>query len=291
MLDNPPPHQLGLLRRNLPRPLREHLPQPRRHARHVGLAMPVHELVPLNPETLGQLGSKGGTVDPRHRELLLHQEPSIERQPPARPILHPVPHHGMRVQLRIQRPRRVLPELGNGEALGVDLEHAVRPSPRQRPVPLQPAQRRVDRRLVRRHRLRPHPLVIGQRPEQRHRLRRRERRVIPPSRLLPERTSELVPRLGVPTVEHPPERLRIDLVADLEPDRVEPAPPPPPRRLDRVRAIRPRPHHRVRQVRLGQIPNDRPDPAAHRGMQHRDPHHRRPPPDDNATVCPSSSLW
>jgi hypothetical protein len=82
----------------------------------------------------------------------------------------------MRVQLRVARPRRAVPEPGGHEPLDRDAFYAVAAAAHEPGLTLEISDGCVDRRVVRCGHLEA-DLCGAERVEQRHRLRRRERRI------------------------------------------------------------------------------------------------------------------
>ena len=135
--------------------LGEQLPQLRPDAGDVGMA--VDNRVPADAEAGGELGAEGGVVDPADGALLVLEKARVEGEPAATAVLHLGPDEGVRVQLGIDAAAGVLAEQRHGQALGVDLVHAVGADAGDRAVALEPAERRGDRGVVGGEHLGPHP--------------------------------------------------------------------------------------------------------------------------------------
>lgn len=235
----PHAHQLGELGADLAAALREPLPHLIGHAGQVEDPRPPVD--PADTEATGQLDPQRRVVDRADAALLELQEPSVQRQPPPRAVLDLGGDDRVGVQLGVDRPRRVLTEQRRGHAEGVDLEHAVAAAAGHRPVPFEPAERGIHGGVMGREHLGPHPGMRGQRPQHRHRLRRRERGVEPPSRRVTEPPPQQAAGHRVVTVEH-----RAELLARhgaVHPEAGAPPTPPPPRGLVGIQVVvhRPRP--------------------------------------------------
>ena len=179
---------------------------------------------PVDVQTGGQLGPERGVVDPSDGGLVLLEEPGVERQPPPGRVLDLGRDDGVGMELRVDGAGRVLAEQRGGDPTGVDLVDAVGASPGDRPVVLEPPERRVHRCLVSSEHLGPHPRIGGERPQHRDRLRRRERAIEPAGRLAAELPSDLRPRGRVAAVEQLTQLRSGDLAFEAE--RAPPGAPP-----------------------------------------------------------------
>lgn len=273
VLGRPPLDEVGQLRVDLPGPLREQLEEVVGHADDLGLPGTVRYGLPGDAEPVGQLGAEGGVVDPAGGTLLAEEPAGVEGEPLAGGVLDLRPDHGVGVQLRVQRPGGVLTEHRDRETSGVDLVDAVGPVPCHVPVPLDPGERRLHGGVVSGEDLPLHGRVVGQGPQHRHRLGRRERGVVAPRRLGPVPAPHLVPAARVPGLEHEFELRTVDLAREA--GGGDAPTPPATRRLVGIGVVG---------GGAGVVAGDGPDPG-HRCVQHRDPHHAGTPGGANATVC------
>ncbi len=160
------------------RALRELVQQLGRHAGDLGLT--VHDLVERHPIPGRQLGAQRRLVYVAERLLMPLQQPGVERPPTTVAGLHLRRDHDMGVQLRIVGTARRLAEHRSGQPAGVGVEPCpVRADAGRRPIPLDHRHRGVDGPVV----TLGEPVVARESPQHRHRLRRRERRVIARHRL------------------------------------------------------------------------------------------------------------
>ena len=258
-------------------PLRQDLAHSLRYAGHVGRLF--EGPFPGDTETSGQLGSEGGVVYPADGALLLLEEPGIQRQPPPGRVLHLRCNDGVGVELRVDRPRRVLPEQRSDDAFGVDLVDAVSSPSSHGTLRLEPAERSINRSVMCGEHLSPHERVGRQRPQRRHRLRRREGGVEPSGRRPTEPATQYPGVLRMPALQ---QRSQID-ASDLarQPQRVKTSAPPPAGWLVGVEVIVDRPPEPS--VRPGPV-LDQPGvvveqlaDAAGRHLQRLAPHHRHHP--------------
>ena len=164
VLGAPAGDQLVVLGLDLGAALREHV------AQVLGYDGQVDEATflvgpPVDAEAAGQLGSEGGVVDPADGGLLLLQEPGVQREPPPGRVLDLGRDDGVRMELGVDGAGGVLAEQGRGDAAGVDLVDAVGAPPGDRPVCLEPAERRVDGGFVGSEHLGPHPRIRSEGPQ------------------------------------------------------------------------------------------------------------------------------
>ena len=121
--------------------------------------------------------------------LIRHQTAGIQSEPPPIRRQHLRRDHRVAVQLRIQLPGHMLTEHPRRDPLHVNRHHLTRhPKPGLR-MALHIPQHRVHRRVMRRQNLATH-LGVRDGGEDRHRLRRRERHVIPTHRPLTKRPTQ-----------------------------------------------------------------------------------------------------
>ena len=135
-----------------------------------------------HPQRVAEVLLQRGVVGLRRGNLGLEQHPSVDRQPASVEGLHLVRHRDVGVQIRVAGPAVAVGERGRDQATDVDLPDPLRPGPGEQGLLLDERQRVLDRGLVGpfdhgRHRR------IGDRPQRRHRLHRRERQVITGDRL------------------------------------------------------------------------------------------------------------
>ena len=128
--------------------------------------------------------SKRGVVGFRGGNVGLEQHPPVDRQPASVEGLHLVRDRDVGVQVRVAGPAVPVGERGRNQAPDVDLPDALWPGPGEQGMLLDERQRVLDGGLMGpfdrgRHRR------IGDRPQGRHRLHRRERQVITRNRLRP----------------------------------------------------------------------------------------------------------
>ena len=162
------------------------------------------------------------------------QLPPVQRRPaPIRPPGH-VRHQHMGVQLRIPRPRRPMPERRRDEPPARQPVPAVL-TPADLPrLPLQIPHRLGHRRVMRTADKR-RQLLVAQREQQRHRLRRGERQVQPRQPVRTPHPQQRPPRGRIPAVQHRPQTLRRHPADQTQPRR--PRPHPPTRRLTRPQVV------------------------------------------------------
>lgn len=246
---------------------------------------------PAESEAGGQLGAEGGVVDPADGALLLLEEASVEREPAAGRVLDLGADHGVGVQLRIDGAGGVLAEHRHGQALGVDLEDAVLPPPGDRPMDLEPVERRQHGGVMSGEHLGPHPGVGRERPQHRDRLRGRERRIEPTRRGVSEPPTKRPAGRRMAPFEQRLQRVRGDSV--VEPERRPPTAVPTPRRFVGIEVVvdRPTPWPRTPVVRETGVVGEQVREASTGCLQRRHPHHEPDRPGRarrNALVCP---MW
>jgi hypothetical protein len=115
----------------------------------------------------GVVGLRGGNVG-------LEQHTAVDGQPPSVEGLYLVRHRNVGVQIRVAGPTVAMGERGRDQTSNIDLPDPLRPGPGKQGMLLNELQRIVDRGLMgpfdhSRHRR------IGDRPQGRNRLHRRER--------------------------------------------------------------------------------------------------------------------
>ena len=126
---------------------RELRPQIVRHVAQLGDA--VDRLMPVDPEPHRQLRPQASVIQRAQAALVELQRTRIKRQPAAIGRYHTVRDHSVGVQLRIQRPRRVLTEHTYRDAVRVDHHDlAIDPKPGVR-VAFHPADHGVNGGVVR----------------------------------------------------------------------------------------------------------------------------------------------
>jgi len=271
VLVGPCPEQVGELALDLGAPGREQVTH--RFGNAGGVGLPAVEWLPAESEARGELGTEGGVVDPADGALLLLEEASIEREPAAGRVLDLGADYGMGVQLRIDGAGGVLAEHSHGQAPGVDLEDAVLPPTGERPVDLEPVERRQDRSVMGGEHLGPHPRVRRERPQHRDRLRSRECRVEPPRRGITEPPAERTAGRGVAPFEQRPQVVRSD--GAVEPERRASSAVPAPGRFVGIEVVvdRPMPWRRTPVVRKAGVVGEQVREASARRLQRRHPHH------------------
>ena len=165
------------------------------------LAHPFHRLRPLEPEPPGKLVPQLRLVQVAGREPVGAQDRlTVERAPPAISGAGHVRDDHVRVEMRILRPARAVPERRRHEPLTVLADGAAVTAAHDARLPLEIGDRRLPGRLVRLAHLTPHPLVVGQRMQQAQALRAREHEVVARDRREP--LLLLLP-LAAPDIEHP----------------------------------------------------------------------------------------
>lgn len=241
---------------------------------------------PRRAETAGELGAERGGVDPADGPLLVLQPPGVEREPRAGRVLDLRPDHGVGVELGVGRPAGVLSEEGDGEAAGVDLIHTVLPSAGDGSVALEPVERGHDGVVVRGEHLGTKPWIIRQRPQHRHRLGGRERRVERSRRSIDEAAADWRPVDRVPGVEHSPQLPGIDLIAQTDGGSAG-APPPAGRFVGVEVVVDGTTGGCVEVGALGQtgVVLDKPGKPFASGLERRHPEHGNQPCDVDALVC------
>ncbi len=136
----------------------------------------LHDRSPLDIETAGQLSPQLRAVHVPGRLRPQVQRLGVQRRPPVLSLdVHQVRHQDMRVQLRVTRTRRAMPERRTNEPVAQELVRAAMPTPRRRCLGLQHRERGVDREVMRCSDLTGH-LATPEREQDRHRLRGTERR-------------------------------------------------------------------------------------------------------------------
>ena len=213
-------------------------PPPGERPQHIAwdigqLAQPV--LPQREPQTQrAQLVPQRGLVQRAGRLGLPVQLPPVQRGPAAvLPAGHVRDQH-MRVQLRVARPGGAMPERGRDEPAAGQPVHPVLAPAHLPGLPLQVAQRRGHRPVVRLTHQQRRP-GVRQREQQRHTLRRGERQVEPGEPVLPSLPQQRPPVLGTPAVEHRPQVVPVDHPGQPEPRR--PRSDPPAQRLPRAEVV------------------------------------------------------
>ena len=199
------------------------------------LGNPIHRLVPFDSEAAGQLGPQPGVIQPRQGPLIHLQCAGIERQPTPIRSLDTVGDHRMGMQLRVEATTRVLTEHPHNDAFGIHTHHMPAPPyPRVR-LGLDPVEHRVDGSVMRLGHLSTQ-LLVADTEQNRHRLRRRKRRIESPHRVLPEAATQPLPCSRMQSGHHRQERLIVDdTIKTQHPDAAsEPAT----RRLPGVQVVR-----------------------------------------------------
>ena len=196
------------------------------------LRLPGEDRSPLDPEAVGQLGTQHRLVQAAEHPLMPLQVAGIQGEPATLGGLHLGRDHGVGVDLRVVGPRCRLAERGHRQPLGVGVQPAaVGADPGRRPEPFQMLQRRRHSDIVGFEQ----PVVTGQRPPHRQRLRRRERGIEPrhrphhpavgrvPVEQLP---TQRRPRNRVTARQQQLQRLDVDGARQAEPGRLTSRPLP-----------------------------------------------------------------
>jgi hypothetical protein len=135
-----------------------------------------------HPQRVAEMLFEGGVVGLRRRHLRLEQHPAIDTQPAPVEGLNLVCDRDMGVQIRIAGAAVAVSERGRHQPVNVDLPDPLRPAPGEQRLLLDETQRIGDggsvRPLDRRH-----YGPLGDRPQRRDRLHRRERQVVAGDRL------------------------------------------------------------------------------------------------------------
>ena len=178
------------------------------------------------PKRCGELGPQHRLVEAAEHPLVPLQVAGVEGQPAAVGCLDLGRDDGVGVDLRVIGPRGGLAERGHRQPVGVRVQAAaVGADAGRRPEPLQMRQRRGDGDVVGFE----EPVVAGERPPHRQRLRRRERRVeprhrphhptvgrVPVQQLAPQRC----PRRWVTARQQRLQRVDLDPTRQAEPGRL-----------------------------------------------------------------------
>jgi hypothetical protein len=130
-----------------------------------------------DPQRVAQMALEGGVVGLRRRHLHLEQHPPIDRQPAPVKSLDLVRNRDVGVQIRITGPAVAVSERDRDQPANVDLPDSLRPGPSEQRILLDEPQRIAHGGLMRAFDDRRHGRV-GDRPQGRHRLHRREGQVI-----------------------------------------------------------------------------------------------------------------
>ena len=194
------------------------------------LAHPLRRLGPLQPKPPSQFVPKVRLVQVAGREPVGAQDRfAVERPPLAVGGTRHVGHDHMRVQMRVLRPARAVPERRRDEPLTMLAAGAAMAAPDDAGLALEVAERRLPRGLMRLADLAANPLVVGERVQQADALRAREHEVVPRNRCQPLRLLPPLPALEVerPDGDRPLAHRRPQLVpvAGSTPRRSVPSPP------------------------------------------------------------------
>ena len=191
------------------------------------------------------------------------------------------------MELWVDASARVLSEQHHDEPARADLVDPVRAPARDRAVSLEPTECRLDSRVVRGEHLGAEPRIRRQCPENRDRLRGRERGIVAARGGITEAATDLASRPRMARVEHLPQLYGLDL--SVEPDCVQSRSPPPSRWLVWIEVV-------VDGAAATAVPallvlseacvvvDECADGVACR-LERRHPEHGRRPPGANALVC------
>ena len=126
--------------------------------------MPLTGSVQLDAEPARELVPKVGLVEVAGGEPVGAQDRLAVERPPL-PVVGAgeVRDDHVRVQVRVLRPARAVPERGRDEALAVLADRAAAAAADDAGLALEIAERRLPGRLVRLADLAAHPLVVGER--------------------------------------------------------------------------------------------------------------------------------
>ncbi len=177
------------------------------------LGLPVGRVLPGHPQRPGELVAECGLVQEPGRPCVAVQEPAIQRPPHVVLTQRGVRDQDVGVELRVTGPARAMPKRRPDHPATLDRFDPVVTAPRPDRLPLQIPDRLIDRRLVRSHD-RPRRVRAAQRPQQRHRLRSRQRQIKRAQpRIAPTQTNtggRTLPR------QHRPERVVLDITGKTE---------------------------------------------------------------------------